>query len=1006
MAIADVIRQHLPRLSADQVQDLGIRLARLKFPELFPYFNATATSALGRTTKALSDASLTDHRGKECKVEITSTNAKQRVVQHLCEEIEKIRNNARVFSSFVYISSSLNANFSFQETEKLKTDISSLGIDLENIHLIWGSGLVVELEQPAMRRILLDYGFPVTPKHFRLVKANETPDGARLARPTETNPFVPTESDLREGLVHTPALLEEKVCLVKGLGASGKTVLAWLAGMDWASRELPSWYLDLRSAQDAKDFDSQCEEDIANLIDNRTLFIVDNCHLDEEKARRIFNQFADGRAGGASLLLLGRELTSAKGSGIWGINGIPTKLLVAGKEDVMGVFRRLAARRIRHGVQDGAELPMPDDATLGMWLNTFGHGRDLARGADLILFSAAVNRKVDQLIKGDFTLVLDDAVEEMREHYVLPLSESERTNLYALATVQQAEAPLDLELLPHPVEGLSRSREELGLVIAAAGHNGGSSEQLEFVHSSLASLFLKAGKIKVDSQKSYLDGILGEEAGVPLAGRLLYRFEQYGLQDLKEHVRQKMRDDPRYLAEMRIDRWKMLIPMLFENDEDWQDSYLVRLVSGDNLLLVVKQILSIGPDSATFGFRTISSIDSLKSRLFPALVAELCLKDNAGQLKHVHTLVGRLLDSGLNGVTAFLGFVRSTVPFADTLWPVLSAELNRDDLTEKLSRQLAEAPCSYIGSALNLDYPFYEMAFKAMHEEWLLQAPGRASRNDVENFGDFQRSCRRLGRDDLARALAIRLVERADPAAWHLAAGAKAQINLSQLTRMIAISSGHVEDSVIYRFVEAIATPDWLDKLYSEASAGGLAGNLFYVWLKLDPAHLPRFKTCRLQERVNAEAGHLPYAISELANFARRDRKGHINRAHILSLIGAASLFGLRPAPNVRWPNSDSIEQAFQETLAGRGVEFGDERVTTAERVFWLGLRVMGSFGARLAKAPSVEGERMLRLWAQQTEGQESVPEELPSHVKTLNVEMVQWLERCRDLGWWLAQDP
>jgi hypothetical protein len=685
MAVADLIRTMLAKLSPQDAQDLGIRFARRKFPDLFPYVHATATSRLGRTTSGLPDAYFVRPDGRSSRIEVTSGQDWTSVQQHLEKEVQKLVDAKVSVSHFVYISTNPNIHPKELDTSTYVKKIAAAGgIDPADIHLVWGTGLVEALEQPAMRRILLDFGCRINPRRFRLVRAEETLDGGRLVSLTHSEPFVPSPDDLQNGLVHKPRVLSQivseleqrRISLVKGLGASGKTVLAWLIGLHWREQDRASWYLDLRAAASGDgEFDIACEEDVSSFGDPSSLFIVDNCHVDEERARKLFLLFESGKAEGAGLLLLGRELKARAGTGIWGIDTATPTMLVAGREDLKGVYRRLAARRLQSGGQR-TPPPLPSDETLSDWLKVFGsHKGGEEQGADLILFSAAVRGKLDKLINGTWSLSQADAVDEMQKHYLSHLSSDERTNLFALATLQQAEIALKAELLPNPIAGLKVAREALGLVIEASfGQN--QAKRLEFVHSSLASLTLLAGDIGAVIQEQYIDRLLNNERGMSLSSLALVAFSKYGNTALAKYVVSIIRNNSAILCASELEHWPKILPHLVGANGEWPAEFVSSLAQKKNVDQIIGQVITLPIGKVPFCLRLISSEEPFKSVLFPLVADEICRKEG-GRLALLDALVGRLFGSSAGSAVRLLEFFRDEDPFKSRLFPEIADELCR-----------------------------------------------------------------------------------------------------------------------------------------------------------------------------------------------------------------------------------------------------------------------------------------------------------------------------------------
>ena len=236
--------------------------------------------------------------------------------------------------------------------------------------------------------------------------------------------------------------------MVKGIGASGKTVLARLLALDTVNRGLPSYYLDLARFDERFMSGGELTPGMDDFGGQGVLFILDNVHLNELIASELAIHWENlAPSHRPNMLLLGRELRSGRGSPIDGLE-IPMVPLKSRQPEVLGGSQRLAER----GNDPGYHPPPPPAPALDQWVATFGgdpHSPDTT--TDLIAFSAAVLNQIAELMKGRWALTEQHAVDAIRVHYLDKLPPEETDNLIRLAALAELEFSLPHEALVHPV---------------------------------------------------------------------------------------------------------------------------------------------------------------------------------------------------------------------------------------------------------------------------------------------------------------------------------------------------------------------------------------------------------------------------------------------------------------------------------------------------------------------------------------------------------------------------
>ena len=249
------------------------------------------------------------------------------------------------------------------------------------------------------------------PHLFRSAVADLGPDEGRL-----DSAFIPSA----EGLCRRPrapacgggsgrsrSLRLGGGALLRGVGASGKTVLAWLLALD-TLRDVPgaAYDLDLAGYTDTG-------PDCARGTDwSRTskrspsagaLFILDNCHLDEALAKELARALGGpgARTGRPRRPPGGRNPRTARGSPIDGLSVTDhSAARTPGRScsaSIGGSLRRRTA---------DADPPLPPDDVLNEWVLNLWRRARTARDTtcDLIAFSAAVVRRLPRLLQRDWTL--------------------------------------------------------------------------------------------------------------------------------------------------------------------------------------------------------------------------------------------------------------------------------------------------------------------------------------------------------------------------------------------------------------------------------------------------------------------------------------------------------------------------------------------------------------------------------------------------------------------------
>jgi hypothetical protein len=493
-------------LDAADFQHLAIEYARLRFPGRFRNLHLRGENPKGETIRGWPDAYEIPSDG----IDVLEVTRAEDWRKHLNEDLEKAANTHRKIVGFVFVAWARTPLPDLNDEYQRK--FRELGIPADGISFVFREQLVTDLCEA--RFALLWEKYLSLPAHCEpfapIAQANIY---GSVGNP---NVFVPTRAEYDAGLVHRPALankIEDLLhsrgwALVRGKGASGKTVMASQIALGPRFQNAPAYYVNLADEVEP----GQMLEVITWRGDNGVLFIVDNVHLDEELARKVFDHWqADSR--GSYLLLMGRWTQtghSPKGvtSPLESLEASAATLEVQGA-DLLGVLHRLAGRLLTQEVRN------PVDDVVKSWLALFG--------GDLIAFSAAVVRRIRQIGDGDCTLSAEDAKKYVRDTYLYPddtrnpLSEEERQNLLLVATLSRLEWAAPSEAL----SGVGLRRSLKAGLVQRTEHGKDKYERFALIHPGFADLLLAAASPPVDQEKMYHDVALASpHAGWALGHRL------------------------------------------------------------------------------------------------------------------------------------------------------------------------------------------------------------------------------------------------------------------------------------------------------------------------------------------------------------------------------------------------------------------------------------------------------------------------------------------------------
>jgi len=479
------IAQKMAILTPEDMQRLAEDYARIRFPDRFPRFDFRALSPEGKSRSGWPDAYVALSDGRIEGVEATIDKNKSKIMDHLKKDLSNACKRVPKLTGFVFVSGQPMIQPNTDELNMWRQLFSDkAGIELKHIDLVFGGRLVQELALPEFARTRVEVlGVTELPAWFELVQPNIPPNNPQAK-------FIPTSDDYEKGRVHRPHVadqvlshLEERgSALVRGVGACGKTVLAWLIALENVRKGWPSYYLDLaRIDERVGDVSNVLENDLVRFGHPHVLFILDNIHLHEYITKRLAFAWEElYHSQRPQLLLLGRELHSERGSPIAGIN-IPTLTLRAIQNEVRGVYRRLVWR-----MTETEAIPEPPPEVLNSWVMTFGgNPASPDTTTDLIAFSAALLKRLPDIISQKWSLTVEDAVDEVREAYLKKLDNGEIRNLMRLAVLAEYEMFLTEKALADPRKGFDVAGRKMGLVFRGQAGAKGQYVQYRLAHTAL-----------------------------------------------------------------------------------------------------------------------------------------------------------------------------------------------------------------------------------------------------------------------------------------------------------------------------------------------------------------------------------------------------------------------------------------------------------------------------------------------------------------------------------------
>jgi hypothetical protein len=964
--LEDKISAKLTSLSNEDAQRVAEEYVRVLYPARFPFFAFRAFSPEGKSRSGWPDAAYVGVDGKIEGVEATHTASRSGVVDHLDDYLAKARElGADQLGGFVHISVSPKASFKPQEIKDWAGKFVEAGFNADRVELVFGQTLVNTLTRPEFARTRVEVlGIEDLPTNFSLYRSKVGPDGKRLG-----TGLIPSWEDLKSGRIHRPQLAEtvtealsrDRVALVRGIGASGKTVMAWLLAQDVLARGLPAYSFDFATFPDAApDLVNVLISDLKRFAHPDVLFVVDNIHIDETSAKELYLAWEEiPHLQRPQLLLMGRETRTAKGSAIESLN-LDALPLRARQPELRGVFQRLALRQYADH-----QVPNPPEAELSNWLDSFGDSPENPEAtADLITFSAAVARRLSDLCRGRWKLTHGDAIEEVKDVYLRKLSTPERENLIRVCVAQEFEVSVPGDALSDQDAELTKCNTELGIIFRDEYGKHRQYVRYRLAHAALGGLILSAYAGDINRIELLRDMALAN----PLFGAVAAaRMSRTGKQDDADFLVATLLKNPEtllkfnsvqnaYLFLRMADRFEVSLPQGLDASLATEKANPRRLT--EIALHTPLHFLT------TFLRYTQKSLP----QTFTALETALADPENFPDL------VDAALHSPLGALTNFLGYAEESL---NEVFLRLKFHFSTEEGIEATSGLMMGATIDELVSTLRgrvLTEVFQE-AFLLIKLKGWEELRGNSAPPKIDAFVAFQKIAYESDKSDLLNCIALNIVENSTRSEWD-----QLVLGLHHLSHVIRLAIGASTEQK-RSFVLRVTTPEWLDARYATVSAGGLAGNLHSLFMFLPYEMYEHFNRDSLQQRI----------VSELRS--ADDPKA---RAEALSLLGAALLMNVAcDTSDVVWPDATELK----EVLFLRAPVPDRASIGGMDVQLWLGLRMMAAKLETPHPVSAELGDKILELW-QASQAQLEGEYDTRDKVREINDKIIPWLEACRSGGW------
>ncbi|MBZ5520734.1 MAG: hypothetical protein LAP21_00610 [Acidobacteriia bacterium] len=509
------VAEAIDALDPARFQALAEEYVSIQYPGRFCNLQRRGSNTRGETIAGWPDAYDILPDARLDVLEVTRAGSWKR---HLQEDVEEATQFSGRLGGFVFVAWARTPEPAMRL--EFQNKLVARGISSDRISFVFREQLVSDLCQPKFALLWEKYlGLSAHCLPFRSIEQARIYGSAGQA-----NIFTPSREEYLQGLVHRPQVTSQVEdflkargwALVRGKGASGKTVLAVQVALS-EFRTVPVYYLDLTDLVSANEADSSRALDVITWRkDQSVLFIVDNIHMDEQMTREIFDHWQSAPAG-SRLLLLGRWTEVGPdprglAASLEGIDQESLKLEVK-DADLLGVLHRLAART---GLTD--KVGSPPAEAVRRWLALFG--------GDLIAFSAAAALRIARMAAGEWELTADDAKEYVRNTYLYQrdsaLTDYELHNLLLIAALSKLELAVPDAAIKR---GDLRRSLRAGLVHRTE-QLGGRIVKFRLVHPGFGELLLSAADPPIEEKIIHREFALAVPGGTVILAAQLEKLGQ------------------------------------------------------------------------------------------------------------------------------------------------------------------------------------------------------------------------------------------------------------------------------------------------------------------------------------------------------------------------------------------------------------------------------------------------------------------------------------------------
>ena len=1075
------IARKVTELSDEDFQRLAEVYARRTYPERFRELVPVGRNPAGSTTKGRWDAVVRHADGNDV-VEATHTRAAKsnQWQKHLEQKLAEAETAGERITGLLYVA--WYDDPPEDTIESYKQLAAELGAQPDKIQLIFRKKLTFDLSRPLFADVWVNFlGLPSSCLPFRLASQLHE----RFGGFHKLGEFAPAKEEYLDGSVHRPLLADtvearlnsETWAFVRGRGASGKTTLALQLALAQESQSAPADYLDLESGAEPGaaagvistradegvlfcvdnahsapayylDLESGAEpgaaaEVISTRADEGVLFCVDNAHLDEQAAREIFDHWSQV-ARGSRFLMLGR-LTSLPPS----TKGLARPLvdletqamtLQVRTEDLAGVFSRLAKRYLALRGDEVGGLPAPPSDVLGTWLELFG--------GDLIAFTAAVAERIQQLLNGQWEIREEDASRYVRERYLAPLDEAERSDLLAVSTLATLEVATPKEALDSATFPVSLRS---GLVHHTV-HGREKHERFHLVHAGMGGLLRKASTDPPSESQVFIDiARRSPFPGMWIATRLEAEGRQKQCLAVLEAVVESEERLKTALLAPGLQYARASIALLGRSGVLSQDEMDHRLAQSpaELCLAALRTPLGYLPSFLEYAERKLPKV-------YGAVASALAEPANLPELTRT------ALRTPLGYLPSFLEYAERKLP---KVYGAVASALAEPANLQELTRTTPRTPLGYLASFLEYAErklpKVYAAVASALAEPANLDTVARvALHSQLDQLAPFLEAVH-SGSPEASQALQAEL-EKSDAVQALACAACEAPLS-SLLNFLRSAATARLSEKV----VNAINRDLWeKQRLRMKSEQPSFFPDLCIELTKLGRPELAEAPACALIHASDVGHWHSPnIGLHHLSHLLRMGRGAGelavgrfvdrvVTEDWLLDQYASASAHGIAAALFVLWEYFDepiwerfrtkalgarlfgetgSLKYARPQDLSGalqllgcsalvgvnasgiRGCWPNDMQVAKAlessapapdlkslgveQARLWLGLREMTRLHPDGVLVPAGTGNQILELWKQ------AQPSTSSLRLEKLNAWMIEWLERCCAADWRLVRD-